>query len=134
MPMILAVHDETTAGERRRADPLQFDTETITVREIIRQRVRQEIERFNRANSEAQRPSWQEVIEPEPAEQILNGSRADRFVLDWEKQYEKALAGFRGNGLLILINDKQLTDLDEVIHLTPQTEITFLKLVPLIGG
>ncbi|MBF8185820.1 hypothetical protein ITP53_08705 [Nonomuraea sp. K274] len=35
---------------------------------------------------------------------------------------------------LILTGKWQLTDLDEEIELTPGPEITFLKLVPVVGG
>ena len=35
---------------------------------------------------------------------------------------------------MVLVDDRQITELDETIHLTEQTKVTFLKLVPLIGG
>lgn len=47
---------------------------------------------------------------------------------------EAALAAFAGNGFLVLTGERQLTDLDEEIEPTPDLEITFLKLVPLVGG
>jgi hypothetical protein len=55
-------------------------------------------------------------------------------LLDWQKQFAKAIASFNGNGFLVFIDDRQINDLDEAIHLTPETQVTFLKLVPLIGG
>ena len=66
-------------------------------------------------------------------ERILNGVR-QRPVVDWEKQFAKAVAAFRGNGLLVLVDDRQITELDEPIDLQPETKVTFLKLVPLVGG
>ena len=73
------------------------------------------------------------LIQPEESERILNGVR-ERPLPDWEKQFAKAITAFRGNGFLVLIDGRQITDLDETIRLTAQSQITFLKLVPLVGG
>ena len=67
------------------------------------------------------------------SERILNGVRESPLP-DWEKQFAKAVTAFRGNGFLVLIDGRQITDLDETIRLTAQSQITFLKLVPLVGG
>jgi len=129
MPLHLSILDETTAGERRAAGPFRFEAASLPLREIIRLRVEQEVERFNESDAEV----FHGLVEPEETERILNPVRTRRL-LDYEKQYAKALAAFRSNGFLVLVNDRQITDLDETIHLTPQTRVAFLKLVPLIGG
>ncbi|MEU1894850.1 hypothetical protein [Streptomyces pristinaespiralis] len=51
-----------------------------------------------------------------------------------QEAYERALADFAGNGFLVLVGDRQLTGLDERVDLTAATEVTFLRLVPLVGG
>ena len=130
MPLTLPILDETTAGERRSAGSLQFDTATVTLREIIRLRVQQEVERLNRADSEV----FQGLVQPEETEQILNGVRERRPFLHWEKQYAKAVTAFNANGFLVFVDDRQITGLDETIHLTEISKVSFLKLVPLIGG
>jgi hypothetical protein len=33
-----------------------------------------------------------------------------------------------------LVDDRQVQELDEVITITPETQIDFVKLVPLVGG
>lgn len=129
MPLTLSILDETTAGERRSAGEFQFETSSSTLREIIRRRVQQEVERFNHSDFEV----FRGLIQPEETERILNGMRQRPF-LDWRKQYAKAITAFRGNGFLVLVDDRQVTDLDETLHLTGQTKVAFLKLVPLIGG
>ena len=129
MPLKLSILDETTLGEEISAGEFQFDDSPLTVREIIRFRVRQEADRFNTSVVS----EFRGLVRPEESERVLNGEKA-RPILDWEKQYAKALAAFRGNGFLILIDDRQVMDLDETIYLTPHTKIAFLKLVPLIGG
>jgi hypothetical protein len=130
MPLTVSILDETTTGERRSAGALQCDTPTLTLREIIRLRVQQEVTRFNAAEHEV----FQGLIQPDGTERILNGVRETPSVLDWQKQYAKAIQAFQGNGFLLFVDDRQATDLDEDIHLTAQTRITFLKLVPLQGG
>ena len=47
---------------------------------------------------------------------------------------ERALRAFAGNGLIVLVGDRQLTELDEEVEVTADTEVTFLRLIPLVGG
>jgi hypothetical protein len=129
MPLSLNLHDETTAGASRSAGTFHFDIANLTLREIIRLRVQQEVAQFNEADYEV----FQGLVQPEESERILNGVRI-RPVLDWEKQFAKAVAAFKGNGFLVLLDDRQIMDLDETLHLTAQSQIKFLRLVPLIGG
>ncbi|MFI1676300.1 hypothetical protein [Streptomyces sp. NPDC020607] len=51
-----------------------------------------------------------------------------------EGQFERVVEAFGRNGLLVLVGDRQVTDLDEDVVLASGTEVTFLKLVPLVGG
>jgi hypothetical protein len=129
MPFTLSILDETTAGARQNAGEFQFEISTSTLREIIQQRVRQEVERFNQSDFQV----FRGLIQPGETERILNDVR-ERPFLDWQKQYDRAVAAFNGNGFLVFVDDRQITDLDETLHLTAQTKIAFLKLVPLIGG
>jgi hypothetical protein len=34
----------------------------------------------------------------------------------------------------LLVDDRQVEELEEVIEIRPDTTVTFLKLVPLVGG
>jgi hypothetical protein len=129
MALTLTIVDETTSGKRRSAGDFRFDTEILTLRELIRRRIQQEVERFNRSDAEV----FRGLIEPEETEKILNGVR-ERPVLDCGKQYAKAITAFEGNGFLVLVDDRQIADLDQALHLTAQSRVAFLKLVPLVGG
>jgi hypothetical protein len=129
MPLTLSIFYETTAGERCSAGAFQFDAATLTLRELIRVFVQQEVKRFNETDSEV----FRGLVQPEESERILNGVR-ERPVLDWEKQFAKAITAFKGNGFVVLLDDRQIDDLDETLHLTEQSKLTFLKLVPLMGG
>src|ERR1700681_1881287 len=129
MPLALALHDETTSGESRSAGTFQFDTATLTLRELIRLRVQQEVARFNAADYEM----FRGLVQPDESERILNGVRS-RPVLDGQQQFAKAITAFKSNGFLVLLDDRQIMDLDETLHLTSRSKLTFLRLVPLAGG
>jgi hypothetical protein len=125
----VTIQDETTLGVLGDEWTLEFLTEQVSVRELIRCRVYQEVTEHNARRAGTRRP----LIEPTAAERLLNGpARPGR--VDWEEQYARALRAFERNGFLLLLNNRQLTDLDEVVELRPATRITFLRLVPLAGG
>src|SRR5579859_4679248 len=129
MPLTLSVQDETSSGQRHDAGAFEFESATLTLRELIRRRIEQEVVRFNESEIEV----FRGLVQPEESELILNGPR-QRPVLDPEKHFAKAITAFRGNGFLVLLDDRQITDLDETLHLTPQSKVTFLRLIPLAGG
>jgi len=55
-------------------------------------------------------------------------------LLDWKRQYDRAIEAFEGNQILILVNDRQAESLDEEFAITPDTSVTFLRLTQLVGG
>ena len=52
MVATLTIRDETAGGARSEKIELQFPSETITVRKIIRERVYQEVQDYNRRKGE----------------------------------------------------------------------------------
>jgi hypothetical protein len=75
------------------------------------------------------------LVQPTDAERTLNGFKVpQRCRLDPEKQFERAIELFYRNGFLILVDDRQVIELEEEIQLHPDTTVTFLKLIPLVGG
>jgi hypothetical protein len=123
--------DETTSGSRSAGWGLEIAEERLTVRELIRRRVLQEVAAHNARTPRV----FQGLVQPTDTERVLNGYalRTPRRI-DPEAQTELALKAFAGNGFLVLVGDRQVTDLDDEIELDPGTEITFLKLVALVGG
>lgn len=132
MATTLTVRDETTSGQTTSQITLEFLTERITVRELIRSRVYQEVRDHNLKTHQS---VFQGLVQPSDAERELNGYRLRKGrEIDWKQQYEVALEAFERNGFLILVGDRQVTSLDEEIVIAPETSVTFLKLVPLVGG
>lgn len=129
----LLIHDETTAslGRTEHTFVVHVSGEKISVRELIRQRVYQEVEQFN-----SRQPAvFRMLVQPNETERTLNGFKFHKpRLVNPETQYEKAIEAFTGNGFIVLVDDRQAEYLDDEIALHPETSVTFLKLVPLVGG
>lgn len=134
MSVAVMVCDGTTAGGRSLAIELTFPTEVITVRELIRERVYQEVQDFSRPKVEGT-GVFRGLVQPSESEIALNGYRVKPGKqVDWKEQFEKACQAYSQNRVLVLVGDRQTESLDETIHLTRGMEVTFLKLVLLVGG
>ena len=134
MSATLLVRDETATGVPVHEFPLEFASERITVRELIRERVYQEVSEYN-FRSRREGGFFRGLVQPTDAEHTLNGFRLpkDRDI-DWEAQYARAIDAFGRNGFFILVDDRQAETLDEPIVVSPSTHVSFVKLTPLVGG
>lgn len=132
---MLAVRDETVTGQSLYEVAIEFLTEQVTVQDLVRERVRQEVQHFNRKCAE----EFHGLIQPIGAEVALNG-RTSSFKmqkhrpLDVDEQVQRALEGFTNNNYFILVNDHQVESLDQAFSISPETRISFVKLTPLVGG
>ena len=54
--------------------------------------------------------------------------------IDWKEQFERATEAFDAGRIIILVDDKQASSLDEAIVLRANTDVAFLRLMPLVGG
>ena len=131
----LTVRDESVTGDEHQRTTLEFPSERITVRELIRERVYQEVDDFNRAQREGKGPTFRGLVQPTEAEVALNGFRLrkDREI-DWKAQFERACEAYEENRVLVLVGDRQTGSLEETIRIERGTEVTFLRLVMLVGG
>lgn len=123
--------DETATGKPVTEWEVAGLPERMTVRELIRLRVREEVARFNA------RPSnrFNGLVRPDDAETELNGYRLrEPRRIDWERQAEIAERAFLANGFFLLAGDRQVEDLDDVVDLTAGCDLVFIKLVALAGG
>lgn len=127
----VTVRDETATGRPIDSWLLPDLPATVTARELVRLRVREEVARFNADRAEYYRG----LVQPGETEVTLNGYRVrGRRRLDWERQADAACEAFMRNGFVLLVGDRQVEDLDEVIDLAADLEVVFVKLVPLVGG
>ncbi len=133
MLTFLHVQDQSTAslGKTEHTFRVRVSGESITARDLIRSRVYQEVEQYNSHQPEV----FRLLVQPGDAEQTRNGFRMPRpCTIDPEDQFEKTVEAFERNGFVVLVDDKQVERLDANIALKAETMVTFLKLVPLVGG
>lgn len=129
--MTIRIFDASLHGERIAAGGILLDQGPATLRDLIRGRLRQEVDRYNHALPE----TFEGLVQPEESEQILNRFRMKtKRPLDWEVQCRRAYSSFEKNGFLVLVDGKQVTELDSRLVLRDDSEIDFIKLVPLVGG
>lgn len=105
---------------------LQLVSERMTAEELIRARVAREVERYN-----ADESGTFVDFERNAVEKRLNANR-DR--IDVAKQMDQAVRAFTKNRYMLFVDDRQVEELDEVLLLNPQSEVLFVRLVPLAGG
>jgi len=125
------VRDETMSGKAVESWVLPGLPDEITARELVRLRVREEVARFNATTTGV----FRGLVRPTGSQEIPSG-----FVvgngrrLDWEAQADTACAAFERNGFVMLVGDRQVDDLDEVIDLRQESTVAFIRLVALVGG
>lgn len=131
MAATLTIHDETTSGQKTNTFTIDCLTERLTVRDLIKARIYQEVQDYNLKQPEY----FRGLVEPTQAERVLNGYKLKaRRKIDWQEQYQRALEAFDRNGFFVLVGDKQAESLDQEFEVKVETEVSFIKLVPLVGG
>jgi hypothetical protein len=136
MSVTLMVRDETTSGDVYHERPLEFPTERITVLELIRERVYQEVQDFNRKEDER---VFRGLVQPTDSERMVNGKSTEyrmkqHRTIEWKPQFEKAIEAFDRNVYLVLIDDKQAESLDQEFVIGQGSLVSFVKLTLLVGG
>ena len=133
----LMIRDETAGLAAGEAWPLEVPAEWMTVRELIRERVYQEVRdaQVRAAAEKASRgkPSPKGDFDPAEAGRRETLVRAGRST-DWREHDRLAAEAFGRGGFLVIVGDRQAESLDEEIEVGPASEVTFLKLTPLVGG
>ena len=57
-----------------------------------------------------------------------------RRPINWERQADIAIDRFGRNGFFVLVNGKQVTDLETHLDVADAMDVGFIRLTPLIGG
>ena len=137
--MQVIIRDETASGRVTNELSLDVLTETITVRELIRSRVYQEVDDHNRRvrQDAGAAAAFNGLVTPTDDERTLNGPAVGKRKIreiDFKQQFAVACESFERNGFFILIGNKQVESLDEAATLQAGTAVSFVKLTPLVGG
>lgn len=127
----LTIQDRTAVGRVLQEMDLSFLADLITVEDLIRQRVTQEVARYN-ARPEG---AFNGLVQPTDSESTLNGYKLrTRRPIDTEQQVQVALRAFQENGFFIIVDERQLEHLDDPIPVHDNLQVTFMRLMPLVGG
>jgi len=131
MPITIQIKDETTGGKVTHEVPVSFDGELVSVEQIIKARIYADVDAYNRRLPEV----YQGLVQPTETEKTLNGWKMkERRKVDPEKQVRVALEAFHSNGYFVLIDHIQAEKVDQMVVINAQTEISFIRLTPLVGG
>ncbi len=132
MQVSLKIFDETSSGEIYNETVLRLASKRVSAREVIEQRVRQEIQKFNESEKAE---LFSGLVQPRDAERELNGYKLrTKKAIDANAQVKLAIAAFSKNQFFFLVDDRQVESLDDEFAITENTKVTFLKLIPIVGG
>ena len=101
--------DSSLAGHDASSLLLHDVPSPISLRELIRLCVREEVAAHN-----------------------ANPNQAEK--LGWEEQAERAIAAFGRNGYFVFIGERQVDMLDEELTLDASEVVRFVRVFPLVGG
>jgi hypothetical protein len=127
MSVALKIVDQILGVDPPIRRELRLASERTTLRELIKRRIDEEVAELN-AGCEAVRP----LVTPTEQERRLNKKRPSK--VDAGKQLAAAVEAFERTRIVVIVDGKQMTELDRPITVSPDTEVRFLKLVPLVGG
>lgn len=128
--MNILISDEQLNGTITNQFEIEIENK-ISTKELIEKRVTHEVETYNKNLPDY----YKGLVEPTEAERTLNGFKLkQKKIIDVEKQIYLALAAFQKNGFFILVDNEQLEELEQIVELKINSKISFIKLIPLIGG
>lgn len=129
--MKIEIKDQTFSGEVLNRINIEIEKEIIKVKDLIEERVRYEVEEFNKRLPKV----FSGLIQPSESEKALNGFKVKKKQrIDPEKQVYIALEAFKNNGFFILVDDEQVESLETEILYNDSMNISFVKLTQLVGG
>ncbi len=141
MPQTLKLIESVVGEPTRHSFQLKLVSETVTAKEIVAQHVAAEVGRENtrRAKTRADHDraaSFLVGIAQHPDEARLNKTKKRPKLpkLDADAEIDAAQAAFEARQVIMLVDDKQIEDLTATVTVTDDSEVQFLRLVPLVGG
>ncbi|MEM8523698.1 MAG: hypothetical protein AAGG68_03595 [Bacteroidota bacterium] len=127
----IIIKDKTATGQLLQEIEIEVADEVTTVEEIIRARVRSEVETYNNKLPE----HFRGLVQPSATEKTLNGFKMKKArPIDVEKQTYIALDAFQKNAYFLLVDDLQVESLSQEVLLNDDTTLSFIKLTQLVGG
>jgi DNA-binding PucR family transcriptional regulator len=127
----LTIHDETTSGRKTHTFTLDCLTVTLSVRELIRARIYQEVHDYNHGVCQY----FRGLVAPTESEPTAEGYKLRQGRrIDWQQQFERALEAFENKEFLVLVGDQEAHSLHQEFEMKADTEVSFIKMMPLVCG
>jgi hypothetical protein len=131
--MQLIIKEENFAGKILDEISLQIANETLTVADLIKLKVENEIDCQN-LKIEKNNQGYQHQTED-----ILNKNNSSynsvkNKTLDAEAQIYRAWEAYKNNQIIVMIDNRQTEALEEEILVSPETQVSFIRLTQLVGG
>jgi hypothetical protein len=117
------------SGQRLLQTHVTVPTATLTVRQLIARKVQQEVSEC----VAQQRPGLSgEYLSPEA---LIRAATPQALVPgDIDTEIERAQRAFAARDYMIVINNRRVFDVNEVLRLQADTQVEFIKILPLVGG
>ncbi|MES2197577.1 MAG: hypothetical protein V4517_24420 [Pseudomonadota bacterium] len=129
MSLAVKLIDQTPGGPPAVVRHLRLASERITLRELLARRIDEEVAAFNAGSS-----TIQPLIVPDERERRLNERTPKPRRIEPDRQLAAAIEAFERNRIMVIVDNRQIEDLDVPLGITSDSEVRFLKMVPLVGG
>lgn len=136
----LSIVEKIVGQTQRQAFTLKLASERISARDVVAKHVRDEVDRLNDLarckQAEHDRVASFLVgdhlheLERKPNKPNHKGPK----VLELAEEVKAALDAIETRKVIVLFDDFEVEDLDSDLTVTEQSKLTFLRLVPLVGG
>lgn len=120
----IIILEENIAGQILKTNSFDIHSESITIKDLIKNMVNQEVLIFNKNSRNNTMYGYNHL-----ASDISKSKN-----IDAEQEYFLALDAFQKNGFFIIVDDKQVESIDEEIYISENTKISFIKITQLVGG
>ncbi len=116
--------------------PQLNDSNDITMRDLLAHVVREEVAEFEQRQKAHTlfRVLTAEQIETGAAKGKIDPSPREAQHANVERAITTALQAFEDGHVFAFVDRKQRESLDEIVTILPDSTLTFIRLVPLVGG
>lgn len=131
--MELQIKEETFAGKVLDEILIEVQKERLTVAELIQCKVEKEVENYNiRIIQENQ--GFRNNIEETLNAKNPQNTAIQHKLADIESEVYRAWEAFKNNQVFVMVNNRQVENLEEELLLNQESQVSFIQLTPLAGG
>lgn len=114
-------------GQRSVPVSVTVPPQGLNVRDLISRKIRQEITEC--VEGKRSGLSGETLSE----EELLGGAPLPVHA-DAGKEVDRAHKAFAARGFMVVIDDRRVADCDDVLPVSPDSRVEFIKILPMVGG